>query len=373
MQLLLWTILPLGVALIVLSFAGVFRHRQVMRHMVEDRDQSLVLAEANSLARAIERRTTLLTGAAGALDPASPNVPDLERLMTLAGIGPDDGLALFDAQGRVTVQSPGGPTGWANQAQAASLAARVLALRQPQLLLLNRPGANAAPGPGVTDQSPDAERALPLGVPAAGARALLASLSLNSLALGEAGQHLLTEIGGQFSTSIKLTRSIMRPTPEPRPSTARPWVTPCKWPGPACTMPEMSVHGGSGRASFTYLQRPGHEDLLLVYAPIDPLGWTLVTTEDMSQMNGAALSVAEVLPMVLLFFVVLALLAVSFGVAAIVRPLQDLDRRAARVAWGDFDAVEGSVGGIQEIDDLRATLAQMATRIRTYQLACATI
>jgi len=50
-----------------------------------------------------------------------------------------------------------------------------------------------------------------------------------------------------------------------------------------------------------------------------------------------------------------------------VRPLQELDRRAARVAWGDFDAVEQPVGGVQEIDDLRATLAQMAERIRAYQ------
>ncbi len=51
----------------------------------------------------------------------------------------------------------------------------------------------------------------------------------------------------------------------------------------------------------------------------------------------------------------------------IVRPLQELDRRAARVAWGDFDAVQQPVGGVQEMDDLRATLAQMAERIRTYQ------
>jgi signal transduction histidine kinase len=49
------------------------------------------------------------------------------------------------------------------------------------------------------------------------------------------------------------------------------------------------------------------------------------------------------------------------------RPLQELDRRAARVAWGDFDAVKEPVGGVQEMEDLRATLAQMADRIRAYQ------
>jgi signal transduction histidine kinase len=37
------------------------------------------------------------------------------------------------------------------------------------------------------------------------------------------------------------------------------------------------------------------------------------------------------------------------------------------VAWGDFDAVKEPVGGVQEVDELRATLAQMADRIRSYQ------
>ena len=49
------------------------------------------------------------------------------------------------------------------------------------------------------------------------------------------------------------------------------------------------------------------------------------------------------------------------------RPLQELDRRAARVAWGDFDAIKEPVGGVQEMEDLRVTLAQMADRIRNYQ------
>jgi signal transduction histidine kinase len=51
----------------------------------------------------------------------------------------------------------------------------------------------------------------------------------------------------------------------------------------------------------------------------------------------------------------------------VLRPLHELDRRAARLAWGDFDAVKEPVGGVQEMEDLRATLAQMAERIRTYQ------
>ena len=113
--------------------------------------------------------------------------------------------------------------------------------------------------------------------------------------------------------------------------------------------------------------RRGNLDLLVTSARVEPPGWTLVTAEDMRAMTGTGMSVVEVLPLVLLFVAVVALLALSFGVIYIVRPLQELDRRAARVAWGDFDAVQQPVGGVQEMDDLRATLAQMAERIRTYQ------
>lgn len=48
-QLLLWTILPLAVVLIVLSLAGIARHRQAMTRLVEDRDRGITVAEANRL------------------------------------------------------------------------------------------------------------------------------------------------------------------------------------------------------------------------------------------------------------------------------------------------------------------------------------
>ena len=111
----------------------------------------------------------------------------------------------------------------------------------------------------------------------------------------------------------------------------------------------------------------GGHDLLVTYAAVEPPGWTLAVVEDLHSVDTMGVSVVELLPLALLFVAVLALLAVSFGAVNIVRPLQELDRRARRVAWGDFDAVNEPVGGVQEVDELRATLAQMAERIRSYQ------
>ena len=97
-QLLLWMILPLAVALIVLSLAGVVRHRQAMTTLVEERDKGLVVAQANQLAREIDRRAARLMQIALDLaedDAALPNV---------VGSWENDfpaGLALVDEQARV--------------------------------------------------------------------------------------------------------------------------------------------------------------------------------------------------------------------------------------------------------------------------------
>jgi signal transduction histidine kinase len=107
--------------------------------------------------------------------------------------------------------------------------------------------------------------------------------------------------------------------------------------------------------------------MLVTYARVAPPGWILAIVEDIHAIDTMGASVVELLPLALLFVALLALLALSFGAVNIIRPLQELDRRARRVAWGDFDAVSEPVGGVQEVDELRATLAQMAERIRTYQ------
>ena len=66
-QLLLWTILPLAVVLVVLSLAGVARHRQAMTRLVEDRDRGLTTAEANRLGREIAQQIASLTRLAATL------------------------------------------------------------------------------------------------------------------------------------------------------------------------------------------------------------------------------------------------------------------------------------------------------------------
>jgi signal transduction histidine kinase len=246
-------------------------------------------------------------------------------------------LALFDAAG-ATLASASTPAGaWAGWPAARALAALTAGTGQPQFEL---------------DFTADGGVVLLAGVPAAAGRVLVGAVPVETLDL--VGSSAFVE--GETHGAVFVLDATGRPVHHYNPN----------HPGLDDDLLAALPLPSDAEVSAALL-RQGGLDLLITSARVDPPGWTLVTVEDMRAMAGMGLSVVEVLPLVLLFVAVVALLAVSFGVVNIVRPLQELDRRAARVAWGDFDAVRQPVGGVQEMDDLRATLAQMAARIRAYQ------
>ena len=329
-QLLLWTILPLAVVLVILSVAGVARHRQVMTQLVQDRDRGLTLAEANRLGREIDRRAALLARAAASLDNERMVGQDAGLLDAYAG-----GLALLDASSQTLASTEAAP--WLDQPEARTVAERTAVAGQPQFELVF---------------AADAGSVLLVGVPASEGRVLVGAIRIEALDLAESSSMM----EGAAHGGLFILDAAGRPIHHHSPAGLNAHDL-----GPADLAPTPETG-----ASTTNIRR-GNLDLLVTSARVEPPGWTLVTVEDMRAMTGMGMSVVEALPLVLLFVALVALLAISFGVIYIVRPLQELDRRAARVAWGDFDAVQQPVGGVQEMDDLRATLAQMAERIRTYQ------
>ena len=332
-QLLLWTILPLAAVLIVLSLAGVTRHRQAMTRLVEDRDRGVAAAEANRLGREIAQQVAVLARLAATLPaaelPATLSDQPLDAIGSFTG-----GLAWLDDQGALVAASPAA-TAWATSNTARLLAARAAAVGQTQY---------------ETDLPGDDAARLLIAVPASGGKVLVGALPVEALSLAESNLLLEGEMQGAMFVLDQTGRRVHHHDP-------------------AGLAVDPTVLGSLPPASTgsTYLRDRQGRELLVSYAHVEPPGWTLATVEDVHTITAIGMSAVEVLPLLLLFVAVVALLAVSFGVFSVVRPLQELDRRAARVAWGDFDAVEQPVGGVQEIDDLRVTLAQMAERIRSYQ------
>jgi len=113
---------------------------------------------------------------------------------------------------------------------------------------------------------------------------------------------------------------------------------------------------------------PEGERMALAYAPLEPApGWLVIFEEPWSEISSPVLRYSQAVPLVAALAAVVALLTLYYGVRSLVQPLRALTRQAEQVAWGDFDAAGTPVGGVQEIEDLRRTMDQMARRIQAYQ------
>lgn len=80
-----------------------------------------------------------------------------------------------------------------------------------------------------------------------------------------------------------------------------------------------------------------------------------------------ALELTLVAPLVLIPPLLFAVAALWFANKQIIQPLQDLETKAAALAWGDFDAIKESVGGISEVQHLQMELTEMSRKVQAAQ------
>lgn len=308
-QLLLWTILPLIASLVIGAVAGVNAHQQSMRAMVAERNGALARVAA-------AQWSEMLADRARDLQTVAPSPQSF-----------DGGILLLDADGR-TVRAEPSVEAW------AARAAIVSALLKDQRPAYSRPfleaqtlrmlvAVNAGQGIAVGSFQPP---------------------SLQRLGFGARGVAYLVDARGRVLY---------------HPDTAR-------------VDADLSDHAGirdvmRGEQGAAFHHDAAATELVVGFAPIAPTGWGLIIEEPWEDVVVPMLRYSLVLPLIILLASVIALLAVFFGVRAIVRPLQLLDDRARRLAWGDFGAVRQPVGGVREIENLRQTLERMAEQIQRYQ------
>ena len=106
---------------------------------------------------------------------------------------------------------------------------------------------------------------------------------------------------------------------------------------------------------------------VVAYAPAPSAGWGLIISEPWEEAVNPLLRASLLIPLALIPVVLVTLAAIIFGARRVIQPLQQLDRQAARVGLGDYDALAQPMGGVAEIQALRATLAEMAGQIRSYR------
>jgi signal transduction histidine kinase len=121
-----------------------------------------------------------------------------------------------------------------------------------------------------------------------------------------------------------------------------------------------------GETGTTYL-RTGEDEHVVAYAPVAPVGWGILSEESWEMLTTPALRTSQIMPLVLVPALVIAVVGLWFGVRQVVQPIQKLEERAARLAWGDFRSIEEPVGGIAEVQHLQDELMQMAQKVRAAQ------
>ncbi len=348
-QIVLWTVLPLTLVLIGVAFTGVYSHERAMRDLVAERDQALAGISAGQVRDLLQARLEILEELGREQAFHSRDMAAQRSLLAEAGDLNGrfaEGIALVDESGEpISVGSPA-PT-WLHDGRLARLAREVIA-KQDLVILAPESVADRETtllvGIPIHDDSGTSYGVLAAPIP-------LSSLELESLLdrvqVGEHGVVYLVDAAGEILASS--------PSEHARSSLA------------GHTGLDQALQDDS--AGATVCRSPAGERMTLAYAPVDSshLGWRVLVEQPWHEVIGPVLRYSQFMPLVAALAAVLSILTLYYGIRAIVRPLQALGERAERVAWGDFDATASPVGGVEEIEDLRRTLDQMAKRIRNYQ------
>ena len=329
-QLLLWAIIPLILIVVSVSVLGVVTHQSSMRDLIAQRDAQLAGVAADLLNERLNLHLRLLE----TIVAENADLPDLPEF--------DGGLLRLDRDGATVSATPSSEV-WAGRMDLVG--AVVDKVQQTGSARISEPFSDP-----VNDH-----RSLLFAVPTPERGALVGLASFSHLGLPTMIDSLGT--GRRGVTSLVDGRGVVLYHPDP-------------------DQEGQDIHQRAGIAALLQGERgaafhrePDGEEMVIGYAPVGLAGWGMVIHEPWGDAVAPLMRVSEMTPIVLVLTAVAALLVIYFGMRYIIRPLQELEQKATRVAWGEFDAIQEPVGGIEEVETLRQTLNQMTSQIRGYQVA----
>ena len=341
-QLLLITILPLTILTLVITFGSLALHQRAMRSLVGDRDQRAVRTAAAALEEQFKHRENEIRGLSLQIGAASQD--ELPGILSSSNYLLDEftlGLATFNPNGSL-VSSNGDQELWANLSEDI----------QP---IINSLVSNPTPyliSTSLTE--PDSGEKLVLFLALSPERNFVVGGASTAVDLV---QHTLARsFGNGQATSVFLIDADKRLVVQEGLSNYQ--GEPAAHPGVA-----EALNGENG---VTYV-KVGNSEHVVTYSPISPVGWALVLEEPWEVVDTPTLRTTQLAPLVLVPVLLLTLVALWFVLRQVVRPLQALEAKAATLAWGDFQTIEESVGGINEIRRLQAELVHLARKVRVAQ------
>ena len=331
-QLFAFTVLPLTILLLLIAFGSVTMHQQDMRALVGERDQRAVQSAAAALASELHHRAATIALLSSSVEETFTN-KDLTSDF-------DGGLAFFNSDGQLIKSTPHtGLWDWvAQNGQSLPLA------------------SSSAPKPIFSSPflDPNSKRFFVIVSVYSSSRDIIMAGAFSPESL--ASKTFSASYPADSQATIYLLDSSRRLLFVS--GTLAPDSLPADHPGVT-----EALHGENG---VLYVQKNGSEHVV-AYSPIPTTGWALVAEEEWEAVVSPSLQATQMAPLLLVPAFILALIALWFGAQQIVQPLQRLEAKAAALAWGDFEAIKESVGGISEVQHLQMELTEMARKVQAAQ------
>jgi signal transduction histidine kinase len=337
-QLLAVTVLPLTLLLLLIAFGSVSLHQRDMRALVGDRDERAVQSAAAALASELHHRAASISNLV-ALAELSDNTASIQTTDDLVSDF-DGGLAYLDMDGRIITSTlPSGLWDW---------------VAQNDIFLDSRFSSETEPVFTSPFLDPNSNRFFVIVSQLIPSRNIIVAGAFTPETL--ARETLSTSYPGSTHVTIFLfdpSRQVLFSS------------------GPLATEDISSDHPGvaealQGESGTTYLNE-GNVEHVVAYSFIPPTGWALITEEEWEMVTSPSLQLTQMAPLVIVPAFILALIALWFVASRIVQPLQKLESKAAALAWGDFEAIKDSVGGISEVQHLQMELTEMAHKVKAAQ------
>jgi signal transduction histidine kinase len=106
---------------------------------------------------------------------------------------------------------------------------------------------------------------------------------------------------------------------------------------------------------------------VVAYTMVEQMQWGLLIEEPWEQVASPVLQTTHLAPLAMVPVLLISMFALLFAYRQVIRPLQFLAKQASSLGWGDYSAIERSVGGIDEIRYLQLELIHMAHKVRAAQ------
>ncbi|HWQ83095.1 MAG TPA: ATP-binding protein [Anaerolineales bacterium] len=342
-QLFVITILPLAVLTVVITFGSLTIHQQAMRALVGNRDERAVRTAAAALEEQLSHRQDAIRSLALLAEKATPE--EFSKAFSNFAYLRDDfdsGLAFFSPEGLLESYT-GDQQVWEGLVDQVGPMIRELLEQSNNPVLISSAYNNPANQEKIVlVLAASSERNL-VAAGASSAADLMRHTLTNSFASGSEASVVVVDAnkdvlyqGGSFS-----------------------------YIGGAAAHPGVA-EALRGESGVTYVE-VGDSEHVVTYSPIGSVGWALALEEPWETVDTPTLRTTQLAPLVLVPVLLLTLLALWFGLRSIVKPLQALESKASTLAWGEFDAIEQSVGGIAEIRRLQYELIHMARKVKAAQ------